>query len=47
MGLLDLVLVATLAVVVPLLTGQCIGAMGENLRQADDAWLAGEDDDRA
>ena len=47
MGLLDCVLVAALAVVVPLLIGQCIGAMGENLRQADDAWSSGEDDDRA
>lgn len=45
MGLVDYVLVAALVIVVPLLIGQCIGAMGENLRQADDAWLSGEDDD--
>ncbi len=47
MGFVDCVLIASLAVVVPLLIGQCIGAMGDNLRQADDAWLSGDDDDRA
>jgi len=46
MGFVDCVLVAALAVVVPLLIGQCIGAMGDNLRQADDSWLSGGDDDR-
>mgnify|MGYP000901140261 FL=1 len=46
MGFVDCVLVAALAVVVPLLIGQCIGAMGDNLRQADDAWKD-RDDDRA
>lgn len=45
MSFVDCVLVAALVIVVPLLIGQCIGAMGENLRQADDAWLAGDDDD--
>ena len=44
MGLVDCILVAALAVVVPLLIGQCIGAMGENLKQADDAWTGGDDD---
>ncbi len=45
MGLVDYVLVAALVIVVPLVVAQCIGAMGDNLRQADDAWLAGDDDD--
>ncbi len=44
MGFVDCVLVAALAVVVLLLIGQCIGAMGDSLRQADDAWLKDDDD---
>lgn len=39
MELVDCVLVAALAIVVPLLIGQCIGAMGDSIREADDAWL--------
>lgn len=40
------VLLFGLCVVGPLVVAQCIGAMGDNLRQADDAW-SGDDDDRA
>jgi len=33
-----------MAVALTLLVAQCIGAMGENLKQADDAWTGGDDD---
>ncbi len=41
------VLLFGLCIVGPLVVAQCIGAMGESLREADDAWIVGEDDDRA
>ena len=40
MGLVDCILVAALAVVVPLLIGQCIGAMGAEEEADHDAWRA-------
>lgn len=43
--MVEWVLIFGLVIVGPLVVAQCIGAMGENLRQADDAWLAGDDDD--
>ncbi len=43
--MVEWVLIFGLVIVGPLVVAQCIGAMGDSLRQADDAWLSGEDDD--
>ena len=42
--MVEWVLIFGLVIVGPLVVAQCIGAMGENLKQADDAWTGGDDD---